>query len=41
MWMAEPHLNSTKAAGFEVIAFLILLAGLMYFVKRQVWRNEH
>ena len=41
MWMAEPHLDSTKGAGFEVIAFLILLAGLMYFVKQRVWRNEH
>jgi len=41
MWMAEPHLDSTKAAGFEVIGFLILLSVLMYFVKQRVWRNEH
>ncbi len=42
MWMAEPHLDSTKAAGFEVLAFLLLFAVMMYFVKQRVWRNvEH
>ena len=42
MWMAEPHLDSSHSAGFEVIAFLLLFAGLMYFVKQRVWRTvEH
>lgn len=42
MWVAEPHLNSQKAAGFRVITFLILFAVLMWFVKQRLWRNvEH
>ncbi len=42
MWVAEPHLNSQKAAGFRVITFLILFAVLMWLVKQRLWRNvEH
>lgn len=42
MWVAEPHLNDQKAAGFRVLAFLILFAVLMWFVKQRLWRNvEH
>jgi len=42
MWVAEPHLNSHKAAGFRVLTFLILFAILMWFVKQRIWRNvEH
>lgn len=42
MWVAEPHLNSQKAAGFRVLTFLILFAVLMWFVKQRLWRNvEH
>jgi ubiquinol-cytochrome c reductase cytochrome c1 subunit len=42
MWVAEPHLNSQKAAGFRVLTFLILFAVLMWFVKNRIWRNvEH
>ncbi len=42
MWLAEPHLNSQKAAGFRVLTFLLLFAGLMWFVKQRLWRNvEH
>lgn len=42
MWMAEPHLNSQKAAGFRVLTFLLLFAVLMWFVKQRIWRNvEH
>ncbi len=42
MWLAEPHLNSQKAAGFRVLIFLLLFAVLMYFVKQRLWRNvEH
>ena len=42
MWMAEPHLDADKSAGFRVLAFLILFAVLMYLVKRQIWRKvEH
>jgi ubiquinol-cytochrome c reductase cytochrome c1 subunit len=42
MWMAEPHLNGQKAAGFRVLTFLLLFAVLMWFVKQRIWRNvEH
>jgi len=42
MWVAEPHLDSTKAAGFRVLTFLILFAVLMWLVKQQLWRKvEH
>jgi ubiquinol-cytochrome c reductase cytochrome c1 subunit len=42
MWVAEPHLNETKAAGFRIFTFLLLFAVLMYFVKQRVWRKvEH
>jgi ubiquinol-cytochrome c reductase cytochrome c1 subunit len=41
MWLAEPHLMSRKESGFRVIIFLILFAGLMYFVKERLWRPIH
>lgn len=42
MWLAEPGLNARKEAGFRVVIFLLLFAGLMWMVKRRVWRNvEH
>jgi ubiquinol-cytochrome c reductase cytochrome c1 subunit len=42
MWVAEPHMVDRKEAGFRVILFLILFAGLMWVVKRRVWsRVEH
>lgn len=42
MWVAEPHLVARKEAGFRVILFLVLFAGLMYLVKQRLWsRVEH
>lgn len=41
MWLAEPHLNGHKAAGFRVLAFLLLFAVLMWFVKQRLWRRVH
>jgi cytochrome c1 len=37
MWTAEPHLEARKQLGFKVIAFLLLLAGLLYFTKKKIW----
>ena len=37
MWTAEPHLEERKRLGFKVIAFLLLLAGLLYFTKKRIW----
>lgn len=39
MWMADPHLASRKQAGFRVLTFLFLFAGLMYLVKRKLWSD--
>jgi ubiquinol-cytochrome c reductase cytochrome b/c1 subunit len=41
MWAAEPHLESRKRIGFQVMIFLIAFAGLMYFTKKKVWHDVH
>jgi cytochrome c1 len=37
MWAAEPHMQDRKRLGFQVMIFLIVFAGLMYFTKKRVW----
>jgi ubiquinol-cytochrome c reductase cytochrome b/c1 subunit len=37
-WAAEPHLEARKRLGLQVIVFLIVLSGLLYFTKKKVWR---
>lgn len=37
MWASEPHLNARKRLGFQVMIFLIVLSGLLYFTKKKVW----
>ncbi|MGQ3674465.1 cytochrome c1 [Xanthobacter sp. TB0139] len=39
MWVAEPHLETRKRIGFQVMIFLIVLAGLLYFTKKKIWKN--
>ena len=39
MWLAEPGLDARKEAGFRVLIFLFLFAGLMWMVKRRLWSN--
>ncbi|MDB5565113.1 MAG: cytochrome c1 [Tardiphaga sp.] len=41
MWTAEPHLEARKRLGLQVMVFLIIFAGLMYFTKKKVWANAH
>jgi ubiquinol-cytochrome c reductase cytochrome b/c1 subunit len=41
MWAAEPHLVARKRVGFQVIIFLIVLSGLLYFTKKKVWSAVH
>ncbi|MDF2974857.1 MAG: cytochrome, partial [Microvirga sp.] len=36
-WTAEPHLEARKRLGFQVMLFLIVLAGLLYFTKKKIW----
>lgn len=38
-WVAEPSLESRKKTGLGVISFLIVFAGLLYFVKRRIWSD--
>jgi ubiquinol-cytochrome c reductase cytochrome b/c1 subunit len=39
MWAAEPSLDARKRLGFQVMLFLIVLAGLLYFTKKRVWHS--
>jgi ubiquinol-cytochrome c reductase cytochrome b/c1 subunit len=41
MWAAEPHLEARKRIGFQVIVFLVIFAGLLYFTKKKVWSGAH
>lgn len=41
MWAAEPHMEARKRIGFQVMIFLIVLAGLLYFTKKKVWAEAH
>ncbi len=40
-WAAEPELEERKAMGWKVMIFLVILFGLTYAVKRQVWSDVH
>jgi cytochrome c1 len=40
-WAAEPHMMQRKRIGFQVIIFLIVLSGLLYFTKKKVWSDVH
>jgi cytochrome c1 len=39
MWAAEPTLDARKRLGFQVMIFLIVLTGLLYFTKKKVWHS--
>jgi cytochrome c1 len=39
MWAAEPHLEQRKRVGMQVFIFLVILAGLLYFTKKKIWRE--
>jgi len=41
MWAAEPKLVQRKRMGFQVMIFLIVLTGLLYFTKKKVWSAVH
>ncbi len=41
MWAAEPKLVQRKRLGFQVMFFLIVLSGLLYFTKKKVWSAAH
>jgi ubiquinol-cytochrome c reductase cytochrome c1 subunit len=39
-WSADPHMEERKRLGIVVLAFLLVLAGLLYLAYKQVWRGE-
>jgi ubiquinol-cytochrome c reductase cytochrome b/c1 subunit len=39
MWTAEPHLEDRKRIGLQVMVFLLVFAGLLYFTKKKVWAD--
>jgi cytochrome c1 len=36
-WTAEPHLEARKRLGFQVIVFLTIFAGLVWYMKKKIW----
>ncbi len=38
-WTAEPKMEERKQTGLQVLIYLAVLAGLMYFVKKKVWKD--
>jgi ubiquinol-cytochrome c reductase cytochrome c1 subunit len=40
-WASEPHAEDRKRMGFEVMIFLVVLAGLLYLSYRRVWKDMH
>ncbi|MGX1199014.1 cytochrome c1 [Parvibaculum sp.] len=41
MWVAEPKLEQRHEMGFQVMLYLIALAGILYFATRKVWSDVH
>ena len=41
MWAAEPTLETRKRIGLQVMIFLIVFAGLLYYTKKRVWADAH
>jgi len=40
-WAAEPEMEARKTMGIKVLLFLLVLTGMLYAVKRQVWKDQH
>lgn len=38
-WASDPHMESRKRMGFAVCLFLIVFSGLMYGVKKKLWKD--
>jgi len=41
MWAAEPKLEARKRTGLNVMIFLFVFAGLLYFTKKKIWAEAH
>jgi ubiquinol-cytochrome c reductase cytochrome c1 subunit len=40
-WASDPKMEERKRMGFEVMAFLIVLSGLLFLAYRKVWKDMH
>jgi len=40
-WAGEPKMEARKQTGVRVILFLVILAVVMYFLKREIWKKLH
>lgn len=38
-WAAEPRMEERKRLGLNVMAFLIVFAGLLYYTKKKIWAD--
>lgn len=41
MWAADPTLNERKDTALRMMIYLVILAGLLWFAKRQIWSRIH
>ena len=39
-WAANPHMEQRKRIGFQVMVYLVILAGLLYFATKKLWRGR-
>ncbi len=39
VWAADPNAEARRSLGVWVIAYLIVLTTLLYFLKKRIWRN--
>lgn len=40
-WTSEPDLDARHRIGFQVLAFLVFFAGILFLAYRKVWHGEH
>lgn len=40
-WAADPYMEERKKAGLKVLIFLLVFAGIMYSVKKKIWKSAH
>jgi len=39
MWTADPHRELRHKTGFRVLVFLLIFSGLLYLLKRRIWKK--
>ncbi|MGH6889276.1 MAG: cytochrome c1 [Rhizomicrobium sp.] len=40
-WASEPKMEDRKRIGLDVMAFLVVLSGLLFLSYRRIWRDAH